>query len=91
MDDFDTRDPGLPEAARQIGGQLFRGHRHDLRPPSGGLSKRFVYVAACRQRGNGVALGKLLDNGEGALADGTGGPENGKSFQNSFQLLASSF
>jgi hypothetical protein len=34
-----------------------------------------------------VTLGKLLDDGEGAFADGAGGTENGESFQRLILLL----
>ena len=88
MSDVHAGDPGLPEAARQVGSQLLGGHRDDPGTPLGRLSKSFVDVAACRQGRHRIAFGKLFDDGERALADRTGRPENCKSFQK--QLLASS-
>ena len=75
--------PACFEPRSQLPGQLFRRQRDDLRPPAHGLRKRFVDIAPSRQRRHLVALGKLLNNGEGALADGAGGTENGESFQRS--------
>jgi hypothetical protein len=40
-----------------------------------------IDVAAGGERGDSVALRKLLDDGEGALPDGAGGTEDGESFQ----------
>ena len=81
VNDFDPGDAGLAQAGGKLAGQLFGGHRNDLRTPADGLREGFVDVAAGGQRGHGVALRKLLDDGEGALADGAGGTENGESFQ----------
>jgi hypothetical protein len=75
----------------QLRGQFFGGQRNHRRPPAQGLLKGLVDIAAGRQRSDGVALRKLLNNGEGALSDGTCGTENGEMFQNSSWLLATSF
>jgi hypothetical protein len=40
-----------------------------------------------RQRGDRVALGKLLDDRKGALPDRAGGTENGEFFQSAFNFL----
>ena len=50
-------------------------------PPTEGLDEGFVDVAAGSQGGHRESLRKLLDDGQGALADGAGGTENGESFQ----------
>jgi hypothetical protein len=68
-------------ARGQLPGQLFGGQRNHLRPPANGLRERFVQVAPGSQRGHLIAVGKLLNDGEGALADGAGGTENGESLQ----------
>ena len=81
VDDFDSGDSGLPQHAGKLSGMLFGGQRDDLRPPAAGLRKGFLDVAPGRQGGDGVAVGKLLDDGEGALSDGAGGTENCDSFQ----------
>ena len=78
VDDLDAGDAGLAQPGGKLLGELFGGQRDELRPPADGLRKGFVDVAAGGQRGDGVALGKLLDDGEGALADGAGGTENGE-------------
>ena len=39
-----------------------------------------VYVASGSERGDRVAVRELLDDGEGAGADGAGGTENGEIF-----------
>jgi hypothetical protein len=72
--------PACFELGGELGGQLFRGQRDELWPPANGLREGFVDVAPGGQRGDRVALGKLLDDGEGALADGAGGTENGEFF-----------
>ena len=84
---FDAGDAGLLEASGKLAGQLFGGQRDQLRPPADGLRKGFVEVAPGGQRGHLVAVRKLLDDGEGALADGAGGTENGESFQGIFLIL----
>ena len=82
-------DAGLAQPRGQLRGEFFGGQRNHARPPAHGLRKGFVDVAAGGQRGDGVALRKLLNDGEGALSDGAGGTENGETFQK--QLLAPSF
>jgi hypothetical protein len=52
------------------------------------LGEGLIDIAAAGQRCHGIAIGKLLDDGEGALADGTGGTEDGETLQCSFQLSA---
>ena len=79
--DFDSRDAGLGQARAQFGGQFFSGHRDDLRSPAHRLCKGFVDVAPGGQRRDRIAVGKLLNYGEGALSDGAGGTEDGESFQ----------
>ena len=82
--------PVTPAALRRGGklpGQLFGGQRNHLRPPADSLREGFVDVAPGGQRGHLVALGKLLNDGEGALPDGAGGTENGESFQDTGNCL----
>ena len=79
-----TSTPVMPACRKplcQNCGQFFSGQRDDLRPPARSLREGLIDVASCGQRGHAVALGKLLDDGESALADGAGGAENGESFQ----------
>ena len=77
MDHFNTGDAGLAEACCEFPGQLFGSHRDTPRPPAFGLREGLVEIAACGKCGHLVAVRKLLDDGEGALADGAGGTENG--------------
>jgi len=81
VDGLDATDAGRFEPGGEFGSQLFVSQRDQLRPPVNGLREGLVYVAPRGQRGHRVALGKLLDDGEGALADGAGGTENGEFFQ----------
>ncbi len=74
-------DAGGGETRSQVVGQLLGGQRNELGAPADGLRKSLVDVAAGGERSYGVALRKLLNDGEGALPDGTGGTENGESFQ----------
>jgi len=65
----------------ELTGKFRGGQRYQLRPPANRLRKGFVHIAASRKRGYLIALGELLNNGKGALADGAGGTENRKSLQ----------
>ena len=83
---FNARNAGLPQAAGKLAGQLFCGQRDHLRTPANGLGEGLVEVATGSERGHLIAVGELLNDGEGALADGAGGTENGESFQNSREV-----
>jgi hypothetical protein len=78
---FDAGDAGLFEPGGNFVSEFFRGERNQLRPPADGLCEGFVDVAACGERNDGVAIGKLLDDREGALPDGAGRTEDGETFQ----------
>jgi len=82
--DFDSGDAGVAEARGELGGELFCGERNDARTPANGLLKGFFDVAARGERDDGVALRKLLNDGEGALPDGE--PRMARCFKK--QLLA---
>ena len=69
--------PAWRRRAVNCGGKLFGGQRNHPRPPADSLREGLVEIAACGQRGHLIAVRKLLDDGEGALADGAGGTENG--------------
>ncbi len=80
--------PGMPASRRRrgkLGGKFFGGEGDDLRAPANGLREGLVDVAAGGEGGDGIALGELLDDGEGALADGAGGTEDGESFQSGLE------
>jgi hypothetical protein len=81
VDSFDSGDAGLAQARGELLGKFFRGQRSQPRTPANGLREGFVDVAACGERGDGIPVGKLLDDREGALPDGAGGTENGETFQ----------
>jgi hypothetical protein len=48
------------------------------------LGEGLIEVAAGGERGYGIAVGELFDDGESALSDGAGGTENGELFQGFF-------
>jgi hypothetical protein len=79
--DFDAGDAGLFEAFVEVGCKFFGGQGDDCGAPANGLRKGMVDVAPGGERGNREAVGKLLNDGEGALPDGAGGTEDGESFQ----------
>ncbi len=81
MDNFNAGDASGLEARGELARKLFCSQRDDLRTPADSLGKGFVDVAAGSQRSHRVALGKLLNDGEGALADRASGAENSESFQ----------
>ena len=81
VDHCDAGDAGCFEAGGKLRGEFFGGQRDDLGPPADGLREGFVDVAAGGERGDLIAVRKLLDDGEGALADGAGGTENGETLQ----------
>jgi len=78
---FDAGDAGLAKTGGKLTGEIFRGKRNKVRAPADGLRVGFVNVAAGCERGDGIAIGKLLDDGKGASADGAGGTEDGETFQ----------
>ena len=67
----------LAKARGQLCGKLFGSHGDHPRPPADSLCEGLVEIAACGERGNLIAARKLLDDGEGALADGASGTEDG--------------
>ena len=73
--------PACAEPRSQLRPRALRWPSKPARTPADGLREGFVDVAAGGQRGDGVALRKLLNDGECALADGAGGTENGETFQ----------
>jgi len=89
VDDFDAGNSGAFDAGSELGGELFRGERYDVRTPAEGLRKGFVKVASGGQRSDRVAVRELLDDGEGALAYGAGGTEDGESCDEVFEFSSS--
>ena len=81
MNDFDAGDSGRRSRPASSSGQLFVGHRDQPRTPADSLGEGFVDIAAGGERRDRVAVGELFHDGEGALADGAGGTEDGESFQ----------
>lgn len=83
VDDLRPGDSSLAEALAEIGGKLLSCHGDDLRTPANGLSESLVDVAAGGDGRYLVAIRKLLNDGQGALADGAGGTEDSEAFQRS--------
>jgi hypothetical protein len=50
------------------------------------LRESFFEIAPGGESCNRIAIRKLLNDGEGALADGAGGTENGESFQGDIKI-----
>src|ERR1700722_18351749 len=83
MDDLRPLRSGLAQALAEFVCKFLGRKRNCLRSPANNLREGFVDVAAGRQRRYLVAIWKLLNNGEGALADRAGRAEDGESFQRS--------
>src|SRR5258708_11906096 len=81
VDNINTFNAGLAETVAELRGQFLCCQRHHLRTPAHGLCVSFFKVPAGSQRSYGVAIWKLLNDGERALSNGAGRTENGKSFQ----------
>jgi hypothetical protein len=81
VDHLRSRDPSLVQALAETGGEFFCRKRDHLRPPADCLGESFVDIAAGSEGRDLVSIGKLLDDGKGALADGAGRSEDGKTFQ----------
>jgi len=76
VDDLNSGDASLGEAMGERGGQLFSGHRNQAWTPARSLVKGSVDILAGGQSGNGITVGKLLDDRKGRLSDGTCRTEN---------------
>jgi hypothetical protein len=72
VDDLYGGDAGGLESLVEGSCKLFRGQRNKTWAPAEGLFECLVHVVAGGERGYLVSVGELLDDGEGALADGAG-------------------
>jgi len=77
VNDIDAGDAGLFEARGKLGSEVFSCERDDLGPPADSLGEGLVKIAPGGESGDLIAVRKLLDDGEGALADGACGTEDG--------------
>ncbi len=71
---------GLVQPVAELIGGIGGRHRQDLWAPASCLLKSEFDVVAGRHADHGEAVGKALDDAEGALADGTSGAEDGDAF-----------
>lgn len=78
VEDFDVGDAGCLEAALQGCRELIGGERDGFGAPAKALVEGYVNVAAGSEGDDLVAVGKGLADGEGAVADGAGGSEDGE-------------
>jgi len=87
MHNLNAGDAGLVQPSLKLSRKFLRRQRNKSWPPANRLSKHFVDIAAGRKRGNLVAFGKLLNDGQSALANGARRTENGKSLQFTVYIL----
>ena len=80
VDDFDAGDACGLEAGLELGGEFFGGDGDDFRTPADALVEGGVEVLACGEGDDLIAVGEGFADGEGAVADGAGGAEDGELF-----------